>query len=582
MRYLSLFSGVEAASVAWMRYGWKPLAFAEIDAFPSAVLAQRFPDVPNLGDVCKVDWKEFYGKYGAVDVLVGGSPCQSFSIAGGRSGLQGESGLMFEYIRAIRDLVHASEGRYPRYILWENVPGALSSERGNAFGQLLAELDELGYGLAWRVLDAQFVRVPDGSPGGFFGPVAQRRRRVFLVGVLGSPHAAEILFERESLRGDNPTSREARKSLAGDSQEGFGAGYCKGFKFHQGSGAGNIGYGDVSPTLATDWHVPGVLTPWDVQSKRIMSVDGTCPTLPSGTGEGANIKPCVMQPVISVSTANTNSNGSNINTEEVSYTLDGANSNAIAFAQNTRDEVRYIGGDGQVIGALAAQPGMKQTSYVMTDVTSKGAIEEDMAGTITAHAAKNAPVLPKPAHAQAVDCRNLELKEDVSGTLQAKENGGYSLNYQNPVMLKVRCGSDTYEKPDGKIGTAGKGALMSEDVAFTIAASQDQTLIEPNEYVVRRLTPVECERLQGFEDGWTDLTGCDVDKTTRKVAEALGYEEGSKEHKKLQRDVSKWSKDCPDTPRYKAMGNSIATPCLMWIGRRVEAFDILHYDEVGL
>lgn len=110
MRYVSLFSGVEAASVAWGPLGWEPVAFGEVDPFPSAVLAARFPDVPNLGDVTRVDWKEFYGRYGAVDVLVGGSPCQSFSIAGNREGLAGESGLMFEYIRAVRELVHASGG----------------------------------------------------------------------------------------------------------------------------------------------------------------------------------------------------------------------------------------------------------------------------------------------------------------------------------------------------------------------------------------------------------------------------------------------------------------------------------------
>lgn len=154
MRYLSLFSGIEAASVAWEPLGWEPVAFAEVDEFPSAVLAHRFPTVPNLGDVTEIDWKEFYEQYGAVDVLVGGSPCQSFSIAGNREGLAGESGLMFEYIRAVRNLVRASSGTCPRYILWENVPGALSSERGNAFGQLLSELDGIGYGLAWRVLDA--------------------------------------------------------------------------------------------------------------------------------------------------------------------------------------------------------------------------------------------------------------------------------------------------------------------------------------------------------------------------------------------------------------------------------------------
>ena len=163
MRYVSTFSGIEAASVAWDRLGWEPMAFCEIDQFPSAVLAERYPGVPNLGDITKVDWRNFAKRNGKPDVVVGGSPCQSFSIAGTRTGLDGASGLMWEYVRAVREL-------RPRWILWENVPGALSSTHGEDFRCLLEALDGIGYGLAWRVLDAQF-----------FG-VAQRRRRVFLVG----------------------------------------------------------------------------------------------------------------------------------------------------------------------------------------------------------------------------------------------------------------------------------------------------------------------------------------------------------------------------------------------------------------
>lgn len=200
MRYVSLFSGIEAASVAWESLGWEPVAFSEIEPFPCELLAQRFPNVPNLGDIMNIDWSEYAG---TVDLVVGGSPCQSFSIAGNREGLAGESGLMFEYIRAVREL-------RPRWFVWENVPGALSSEGGAAFGQLLAEMDELGYGLAWRVLDAQF-----------FG-VAQRRRRVFLVGSLGDMRAAEVLFERESLRWDHPSSREKRESLTTDAESRSG------------------------------------------------------------------------------------------------------------------------------------------------------------------------------------------------------------------------------------------------------------------------------------------------------------------------------------------------------------------------
>lgn len=191
MRYVSLFSGIEAASVACDGMGWEPLAFAEIDQFPSAVLKQHFPQVPNLGDVTKVDWRRFVKDFGKPDLIVGGSPCQSFSIAGTRTGLEGASGLMWEYVRAVRDV-------RPEWVLWENVPGALSSTHGEDFGCLLRSLDDIGYGLAWRVLDAQFFGVP------------QRRRRVFLVGRLGacppsrfclSPRACAGIISRAERRG---------------------------------------------------------------------------------------------------------------------------------------------------------------------------------------------------------------------------------------------------------------------------------------------------------------------------------------------------------------------------------------------
>lgn len=206
MRYISLFSGIEAATVAWEPLGWEPVCFAELDPFPCAVLEHRYPDVPNVGDVTKVNWRKFKSK---CDVVVGGSPCQSFSVAGKREGLSGESGLMFEYIRAVREV-------RPKWFLWENVQGALSSEGGQAFRQLLSEMDKLGYGLAWRVLDAQF-----------FG-VAQRRRRVFLVGRLGacppsrfclSPKACEGIIRRAEKRGKSlpPQLDEALRAQASSS-----------------------------------------------------------------------------------------------------------------------------------------------------------------------------------------------------------------------------------------------------------------------------------------------------------------------------------------------------------------------------
>jgi len=188
MRYLSVCSGIEAATVAWHPLGWEPVAFSEVDAFPSAVLAHHYPTVPNWGDMTKFqEWPD-----ADVDLLVGGTPCQSFSVAGLRAGLDDPRGsLLLTYLAIAR--------RYrPRWVVWENVPGVLSADDGRAFGSLLGGLGELGYGFAYRVLDAQY-----------FG-LAQRRKRVFVVGHLGDwRRAAAVLFERESLSGHPAPRREA-------------------------------------------------------------------------------------------------------------------------------------------------------------------------------------------------------------------------------------------------------------------------------------------------------------------------------------------------------------------------------------
>lgn len=193
MRYLSLFSGIEAASVAWTPLGWEPVAFSEIESFPDAVLAYRYPDIPNLGDITMIDWGA-HKDILKVDLVVGGSPCQSFSISGRREGLHGASGLMWEYVRAIRSI-------RPRWLVWENVQGALSSSHGEDFLCLLRALDGLGYDLAWRLFDSQFFGVP------------QRRRRVFLVGSLGTALASEALFEEGAGLHDMRTSDKKRSDL---------------------------------------------------------------------------------------------------------------------------------------------------------------------------------------------------------------------------------------------------------------------------------------------------------------------------------------------------------------------------------
>ncbi|VVD74101.1 Modification methylase BanI [Pandoraea horticolens] len=201
LRYLSVCSGIEAATCAWHPLGWQPWAFSEIERFPSAVLAHHYPNVPNLGDMTKFkDWPD-----ATIDLLVGGTPCQSFSVAGLRKGLADPRGnLMLTYLAIAR--------RYaPRWLVWENVPGVLSSNKGRDFGTFLGGLAELGYGFAYRVLDAQYVRVESHARA-----VPQRRRRVFVVGYLGDwRRPAAVLFERESMLGHPAPRREAGQRVAG-------------------------------------------------------------------------------------------------------------------------------------------------------------------------------------------------------------------------------------------------------------------------------------------------------------------------------------------------------------------------------
>ena len=187
MRYLSVCSGIEAATVAWHNLGWIPAGFSEIEPFPSAVLKHHYPNVKNFGDMTKFEeWN-----LESIDLLVGGTPCQSFSVAGLRKGLDDPRGNLMLTYGAI-----AKRFR-PKWLVWENVPGVLSSNGGRDFGTFLGMLAELGYGFAYRVLDAQY-----------FG-VAQRRRRVFVVGCFGDwRSAAAVLFERNSLCGNPAPSRE--------------------------------------------------------------------------------------------------------------------------------------------------------------------------------------------------------------------------------------------------------------------------------------------------------------------------------------------------------------------------------------
>lgn len=218
MRYGSVSSGIEAATQAWHPFGWTPVWFSEIASFPSKVLAHYYPDVPNLGDMTRLSEHSLYNEQ-PIDLLVGGTPCQSFSLAGLRLGLDdGRGNLALEYVRIL-------ERKRPTWFVWENVPGVLSSTKGADFACLLSAwtgrdiapqkfsgaglIEGDFYSIAWRILDAQYFGVP------------QRRRRVFVVGHIGNdwrPPAA-VLFERDSLRGDTKKGRATRQAATNGTGE---------------------------------------------------------------------------------------------------------------------------------------------------------------------------------------------------------------------------------------------------------------------------------------------------------------------------------------------------------------------------
>ena len=428
MRYLSVCSGIEAATVAWAQLGWSPVAFSEIEPFPCAVLAHHYPDVPNLGDMTLLPDLIRAGLVEAPDILCGGTPCQAFSVAGLRRSLDDERGnlsLTFCEIADAIDHVRGMRGQQPSIIFWENVPGVLST-KDNAFGCFLASLagedcelkppgkrwTDAGcvFGpartIAWRVLDAQY-----------FG-LAQRRRRVFVVASARAGFdPAAVLFEFEGVRRDTPPRREARQvaptiparssgggglgtdfdcdggliacavSLRGDgfdsSEDGTGRGTpLVPIAFQAGNlarGAGSPPNTDVFPTLKADHgrglsdQHPCVAFPANLSGTQHASTENLSPAL------GA-VNPTAVAFAIQAGALRTNplSGPDGIGVQaDLAYTLEArAEVQAVAFAENTRAEVRLEGGDGQRTGALSTGGGQSrlgQTPFAVRRLTCEEA-----------------------------------------------------------------------------------------------------------------------------------------------------------------------------------------------------------------
>ncbi|EJD8865129.1 Dam family site-specific DNA-(adenine-N6)-methyltransferase [Salmonella enterica] len=466
MRYGSVCSGIEAASVAWESLGWQPAWFAEIEAFPSAVLAHHWPDVTNLGDMTGIAAAVHAGDVEAPDVLVGGTPCQAFSIAGLRYGLADKRGqLSLSYVELANaiDDKRRERGEEEAIIVWENVPGVLSS-KDNAFGCFIGalagescELQPAGgkwpnagcvYGpsciVAWRVLDAQF-----------FG-VAQRRRRVFVVASARKEFdPAEVLFEFDSMRRDTPPRREPQTAVTTDTGSGIEGGS------HWDNPA------NPHPTLNQSNNIGGI----GASNQEVFSQRGT------GLVSGAY--------------------------SDISRTLLAKENDSTAEDLDT-----YIlaYGGGNTGGNID----------VATACTAHGVRMDFDTETFAVHGTQDPDTNHELAHTLGRNHgqENVIITEPYTIAIRGREEG-------STVEVRNDGTANALLTPNGGRAGMGEGA-----VGWGMQ--------------VRRLTPVECERLQGFPDNHTLISWRGKDAA-----------------------------DCPDGQRYKAIGNSMAVPVMRWIGERI-------------
>jgi site-specific DNA-cytosine methylase len=610
-------SGIEAASVAWHSLGWTPVGFSEIEPFPCAVLAHHFPKVTNYGDMSKFrDWSI---RAGDIDLLVGGTPCQSFSVAGLRQGLNDPRGNLMLTFLAI------AEHLKPKWILWENVPGVLSSNGGRDFASFLGALGQLGYGFAYRVLDAQWCRT-HGHPRA----VPQRRRRVFVIGCLGDQRsAAKVLFESESLQRYSAKSKATRQGTAADVEEGVGSGGDGGVPSSRGEhlvadvatvdARNNVDRGDsqhldrlilcwwdggntastltsslddqrmpdkdnfgavlqpvpfvkakrAQSTTDNETWVEGVVAPtqnaFDVgdtrattailfenhpNDSRVTGPHDVAPSCVSRYGTGGGNVPLVI-PIQDSRVIEKKQNGIGVGNEtSPAYTIDQTGAQAVAIAipimpqamqaegwrvgkenQDGRGNGLGVGKDGDPCPTLdrSAVPAVAVGCFKSGQSAAARSLgfSETESPTLGASGGNGIPAVAI-VNMQGSKSNACVSTDGSSYTINAMHGHDvHAVAFQQNTRDEVRLMNG-----DGQIA----GALASE------SGMKQQNYLASTTMQVRRLTPTECERLQGFPDGWT----------------AIPWKKKNAEN-------------CPDGPRYKALGNSMAVNCMEWIGQRINA-----------
>ena len=512
MKYLSVCSGIEAASVAWHGLGWQPVGFSEIEPFPSAVLAHRFPSVPNYGDMTNhATWPI---EPGSIDVLVGGTPCQSFSVAGLRAGLADpRGGLMLTYLEIAQRL-------RPRWVVWENVPGVLSSNGGRDFGSFLGALGQLGYGWAYRILDAEWCRT-HGHPRA----VPQRRRRVFVVGCLGDwERAAQVLFERESVQRDSSPRRAKGQGVAADAEGCVGTVSSKCAK-------GTGGYAGVNKHEN--------LTTWPAQIACTLNA-AFSNSLGIEDQHALHGAPLFVPAVVGALTENGLGAPADAEAGAGAGCFYGGSDRDCADTVTSKWSKGSGGPAGNECGLFLAQPIGYRWQNDRDGLVQDGTAPACRASTgSSGFHEMNHPVVVQPF----TKSKRAQSKTDDETWVDGQVNPTLSLFDQGDTRATTVAVAHAFYSTDGT-----HGVNQQPEVSPHVKVGSGLNIPSPpavaQAMTVRRLTPRECERLQGFPDDWTLIPW-------RKKAAA----------------------DCPDGPRYKALGNSMAVNCMEWIGERIDMIE---------
>ena len=547
----SLFSGSGGFELGGILSGIRPIWNSEIEPFPIRVTTKRMPFVKHYGDVSGLKGSELE----PVDIITFGSPCQDMSIAGKREGLEGSrSSLFYEAVRIVKEMREATNGEYPKFIVWENVAGAFSSGKGEDFRAVLTEIARIkdseadipryekwphaglvladGYSVAWRLLDAQHWGVP------------QRRKRIYLVADLAGGRAGKILFESEGVSGYSAESFRTWQRAAGSIKKGAGASgslclndqggdrmdvtegvtgtlraeahhppvamQSAGFCTEHSAKAGNIGYEEErAPTLRAGTVPAALMFENHSQDSRYKGPLEKAAALTARYGTGGNNQPLVMQ---CFGICSKDSNGMKSENPKAGF---------------------YEAETARTLDANGGNPGCNQGGMAVVSVQ----------GSMIGRKPENGP-------------NGSGVNENVSFTLDAADRHGVA-----------------YEKEPYTSSKASHFTKAHQGTADTLVATdyKDPPLINDAEYIVRRLTPTECARLQGFPDWWCgDLETEDPDENElafwREVFETHRKRVTGAKKPKTDKQIIKWLKDPhSDSAEYKMWGNGVALPCVAFV-----------------